>query len=71
MKEKRDRWISDETKNWSISNLEMFIEKLCKEKEELDKNIALFERELCVRQQKEYARQMKLFPNNSIARNWL
>jgi trans-2-enoyl-CoA reductase len=85
MEEKSNYYISDETKNWSISNLKMFIEKLYKEKEELmspsltlgadeeelDKNIALYERELYARQQKEYFRQMKSFSNNSIARNWL
>jgi hypothetical protein len=85
MKEKRDGWVSDETKGWSISNLETFIDKLYKEKEELvlpsftlgadeeelDKDIALYERELYARRQEEYFRQMKLFPNNSIARNWL
>jgi hypothetical protein len=91
MEENRDYSLSPKpeisyiTRNWSISNLETFIEKLYKEKEELvlpsftlgvdeeelDKDIALYERELYARQQKEYTQQMKAFPNNSIARNWL
>ena len=90
MEENRDYSLSPKpeisyiTRNWSISNLETFIEKLYKEKEEflisplalggeeeLDKRIDRFERELCARQQKEYVQQMKAFSSNSIARNWL